>query len=74
MLTVVEGAMDDPRAFRKSSNPAPLNRDVEVWVTDGVQEYRLRVPCRRTEDGWIDARLKIPLSHRLKVLAWRQWK
>jgi len=50
---------------------APLNRDVELWVTDGVEEYRLSFPCRRTEEGWIISKLKIPLPSRLKPLAWR---
>ncbi len=51
---------------------APLDQDVEVWVTDGVEEYRLGYPCRRTEDGWIVSKHKTPLPNKLKVLAWRE--
>jgi hypothetical protein len=51
---------------------APLNRDVEVLVTDGIAEYSLGHPCRRTEDGWIDSKYKTVLPSRLKVLAWRE--
>ena len=39
---------------------APHDQDVEVWVTDGVEEYRLGYPCRRTEDGWIVSKHRTP--------------
>jgi len=56
----------------KSISRAPLNRDVEVWVTDGVEDYRLGSVCRRTEDGWIYSKFKSPVPARLKLLAWRE--
>ena len=51
---------------------APLNKDVEVWVTDGIDEFRLGFPCRRTDDGWIHARSKDRLPERLKLIYWRE--
>jgi hypothetical protein len=51
---------------------APFNRDVEIWVTDGVDDYRFGTPCRRTEDGWIISRFRTPLPSRLKPIAWRE--
>jgi hypothetical protein len=56
----------------KSIFRAPFDRDIEVWVTDGVEEYCLGYPCRRTEEGWLDAKHKTPLPNRLKVMAWRE--
>jgi hypothetical protein len=53
---------------------APLNRDVEVRVTDGVEEYCPGFLCRRTDDGWINSRFKSPLSSRFKIVAWREPK
>jgi hypothetical protein len=50
----------------------PLNKDVEVRVTDGVEEYRLGFSCFRTEDGWIMTKSKVPLPSRLKPVAWRE--
>ena len=58
----------------KSKGYAPLKRDLEVWVTDGVEEYCLGVLCHRTDEGWINSKLRVPLSHRLKVIAWREPK
>jgi hypothetical protein len=51
---------------------APLDRDVEVRLTDGVEEYRPSFLCRRTEDGWTNSKYKTLLSSRFKVVAWRQ--
>ena len=51
---------------------APLNLDVEVLATDGIEEFRLAY--RRTEEGWINSKYKTPLPHRLRVLAWRERK
>jgi hypothetical protein len=50
---------------------APLNQDVDVWVTDGVEEFRLGLPCRRTEDGWVLTKTKDRLPERLKLIFWR---
>jgi hypothetical protein len=55
----------------KSIFLAPLDQDVEVLVTDGIEEYHLRFPCRRTESGWINSRFQTPLPNRLKILGWR---
>jgi hypothetical protein len=53
---------------------APINRDVEVWVTDGVEEFLLGFPCRRTESGWVHSRLATPVPERLKLIFWRDLK
>ena len=50
---------------------APLNRDVEIWVTDGIEEFAFGFPCRRTEHGWIVAKLGTTLPERLKLIFWR---
>lgn len=55
----------------KSIVYAPLNRDAEVLVTDGVKEYRSGI-CYRTDDGWMRSKLNTPLPLRLRVLAWRE--
>jgi hypothetical protein len=57
----------------KSILRAPLNQDVELWVSDGVEEYSLK-NFRRTEGGWIDSKYKLPLPNRFKILAWREQK
>jgi len=48
-----------------------MNRAVEVWVTDGVEEFLLGFSCRRTESGWIHATLATPVPERLKLIWWR---
>jgi hypothetical protein len=51
---------------------APPDRDAQVRLTDGVEEYCPRFLCRRTEDGWINSKFKTPVPNRFKILAWRQ--
>jgi hypothetical protein len=66
--------MKNPNTAKfRNTRWAPLNQDVEVLVTDGVEEYLIHFPCRRTENGWIDSKFKAPLSETLKVVAWRKW-
>ena len=48
---------------------APSDRDVEVAVIDKDGEHPLVVPCRRTLDGWIDARIAAPPRHSPDALA-----
>ncbi len=64
--------MVEDRAQWRPISQVPLNRDVEVWVTDGVDEYRFSTQCRRTEDGWIYSKFKSPVPARFKLLAWRE--
>jgi len=64
-----EGSMDQWKSILR----APFNEDVELRVSDGVEEYSLRY-FRRTEEGWVDSKHKTPLPNRLKVLAWRERK
>jgi len=41
---------------------APLDRDVQLVVTDGRGEpYRLEKPCRRTASGWVNSSKGTPL-------------
>jgi hypothetical protein len=58
----------------KSIGYAPLDRDVEVWVTDGVEEYCPSFLYRLTDDGWINTKNKRPLPNRFKVIFWREPK
>jgi hypothetical protein len=50
---------------------APRDRDVEVRLTDGVEEYLPTFLCRRTEEGWINSKFKTALPNRYKIVAWR---
>lgn len=51
---------------------APLNRDIEIAVIDADGAHALIFPCRRTEEGWINAqtgrRIPVHPTH------WRQWR
>jgi hypothetical protein len=51
---------------------APLDRDVEVPLTDGFEEYLPSFLCRRAEDDWSDSKFKITLSSRFNAVAFRQ--
>jgi hypothetical protein len=51
---------------------APLDRDVEMRLTDGVEKHLPSFLCRRAEDDWSDSKFKIPLSSRLNAVAFRQ--
>jgi hypothetical protein len=51
---------------------APYNRDVDLLVTDGVEDFRLNRPCRRTEAGWIYSTIKSLVPSRFKLLGWRE--
>ena len=46
---------------------APLDRNVEVLIAGDARSYVLKFPCRRTEDGWINAvksmRLAVEPTH-----------
>jgi hypothetical protein len=35
---------------------APLDRDLRLSVIERGEVYELAFPCRREEDGWVDAR------------------
>ena len=50
---------------------APYDRDLELAVIDGKGEHSLVFPCRRTEQGWVDATTK----RRIEVWPthWREW-
>jgi hypothetical protein len=56
----------------KSVVYAQLNRNVEVWVTDGVEEYCPRFLCRLTDDGWLNSKNSTTLPSRFRVVAWRE--
>lgn len=58
----------------KSAGHAPLNRDVEVWLTDGVEEYSPSFLYRLTDDGWIITKNKRALPSRFKIVFWREPK
>ncbi len=50
---------------------APWERDLELAVigTDGI--HALTFPCRRTFDGWLDARTKKWVD--VRPTHWREW-
>jgi hypothetical protein len=45
---------------------APLDRDVQVRLTDGVEERSPSFLCRRIEDGWINSKFKTRFPTGLK--------
>ncbi len=49
---------------------APLNRNVEVQISDRAAIYVLAFPCRRTDRGWINVVKNLPLS--LEPTHWRE--
>jgi hypothetical protein len=54
----------------KPVESAPLDRDVQLVVTDGRgAPYRLGKPCRRTASGWVSSSKGTPLA--VTPLKWR---
>jgi hypothetical protein len=57
----------------KLINTAPLNRDLELAVIDGVGTQVVAFPCRRLpDDGWLDAETN-KLIHYVRPTHWRDW-
>jgi hypothetical protein len=50
---------------------APFDRDVQLSVIDGEDVYALVFPCRRKEDGWIEAKTGKPVF--VRPTHWRVW-
>jgi hypothetical protein len=49
----------------------PLDREVQVGIAVEGGVLPIFFPCRRTEDGWINAIVKAPLLH--NPSCWREW-
>jgi hypothetical protein len=50
---------------------APYNRDVELRSANRGETFCLSVPCRHTNDGWINADLGTRVS--VEPTHWRAW-
>jgi hypothetical protein len=50
---------------------APFDSDIEVALFDRGEAHPLAFPCRRTMDGWVNAKTRkfiiLALTH------WRKW-
>jgi hypothetical protein len=52
---------------------APSDQDVELWVIDRFGSRALNFPCKRTDKGWINAKLNVVLARSLRPAYWRPW-
>lgn len=50
---------------------APYDRDLQLAVVDRVGVHALLFPCRRTRDGWINAKTRRPIV--IELTHWREW-
>jgi len=50
---------------------APRDRDLELAVIDRAGTHALLFPCRRIDDGWINALTKRRVE--LEPTHWREW-
>jgi hypothetical protein len=57
----------------KPITTVPFHRDVALQVIDRFGERELGFPCCRTEAGWVNSQLNLPLSLGVKPVAWREW-
>ena len=57
----------------KPITTVPYHRDVALQVIDRFGERELGFPCCRTETGWVNSKLNLPLSLGVKPVAWREW-
>jgi hypothetical protein len=53
---------------------APSGRDLEIAVIDEEGAHALIFPCRRSEDGWVNAVTKERMRLELSPTHWREWK
>ena len=51
---------------------APPDRDLQLGVIENDEVHCLVFPCRRTEQGWVDA--ANGRSIRVDPTFWREWK
>jgi hypothetical protein len=50
---------------------APFDRDLELAVLDKDGAHALEFACRRTVNGWVDARTMHPIE--VRPTHWRAW-
>jgi hypothetical protein len=50
---------------------APFDCDLQVSVIEKEEVYALIFPCRRTQNGWIDAKTQKPVF--VQPTHWRIW-
>lgn len=53
------------------ADTAPFDRDLELAVIDAVGTHVLVFPCRRTAEGWVNARTGRPVE--VRPTHWRDW-
>jgi hypothetical protein len=53
-------------------NTAPLNRNVEIAISDGTGVHAVACACRLTERGWIAAESKRAF-YWVRPTHWRDW-
>jgi hypothetical protein len=51
---------------------APLDRDIELAVIEGDGQHAIVFACRRSANGWINAKTKERLG--VHPTHWRAWK
>ena len=51
---------------------APFDRDLELAVIDKDGPHAVVFPCRRTDDGWINAKSKERVG--VHPTHWREWR
>jgi hypothetical protein len=59
-----------PRKWLPISS-APRDRDLELSVIDSAEVHALVFPCRKANDGWIDASTKKQIN--VQPTHWRLW-
>jgi hypothetical protein len=51
---------------------APFDRDLELAVIDYGGRHALVFSCRRTLDGWINAKTRMRID--VRPTHWREWR
>jgi hypothetical protein len=59
-------------ATQQPASLAPRNRDLQLAVIDRHGAHILAFPCRRVEDGWVNAKTKKWID--VFPTHWREWR